>query len=55
MSMQRRLGKLSYMSKSHNIIYEGILYPLNVTDEMVHWPEIQVRKRDMGAGVNAKV
>ncbi|KAJ3697449.1 hypothetical protein LUZ61_001154 [Rhynchospora tenuis] len=52
--IERRLGKWNYMSKSHNIFYEGILYPLNVTDEMAHWPEMQVRNRRWVAVAEAR-
>ncbi|XP_072992315.1 nudix hydrolase 17, mitochondrial-like [Typha latifolia] len=44
-NIERRLGKWKYKSRSHDTIYEGILFPLNVTEELVHWPEMEVRNR----------
>lgn len=42
---QRKLGKWRYKSKSHDAFYEGIMFPLNVTEELVRWPEMDVRER----------
>lgn len=41
----RRLGKWRYASKTQHAIHEGIMFPLNVTEELVLWPEMGVRER----------
>ncbi|KAJ0974936.1 hypothetical protein J5N97_016901 [Dioscorea zingiberensis] len=43
--IERKLGKWRYKSKSHDAFYEGIMFPLNVTEELVRWPEMDVRER----------
>lgn len=43
--LQSELGKWSYKSKSQDIMHEGVMFPLNVTEELVRWPEMNVRKR----------
>ncbi|XP_038986089.1 nudix hydrolase 17, mitochondrial-like [Phoenix dactylifera] len=44
-TVERRLGRWKYKSKTHDAFYEGIMFPLNVTDVLVDWPEMDVRKR----------
>ncbi|XP_008812471.1 nudix hydrolase 17, mitochondrial-like [Phoenix dactylifera] len=44
-NIEGSLGKWMYKSRSHDAFYEGIMFPLNVTEELVHWPEMDVRKR----------
>ncbi|KAJ0988642.1 hypothetical protein J5N97_006998 [Dioscorea zingiberensis] len=43
--IEGKLGEWRYKSKSQDIIHEGIMFPLNVTEELVRWPEMDVRKR----------
>ncbi|XP_039124144.1 nudix hydrolase 17, mitochondrial-like [Dioscorea cayenensis subsp. rotundata] len=43
--IESELGKWSYKSKSQDIMHEGVMFPLNVTEELVRWPEMNVRKR----------
>lgn len=43
--LQARLGCWNYISKRYNIVYEGVMYALNVTNELPMWPEMNVRKR----------
>ncbi|KAJ3675639.1 hypothetical protein LUZ60_004681 [Juncus effusus] len=52
--LERRLGKWSYKSKSHGIFYDGILFPLIVTDELTRWPEMQARKRTWVTAADAR-
>ncbi|KAK8967329.1 hypothetical protein KSP40_PGU001403 [Platanthera guangdongensis] len=42
--LERRLGQWKYTS-SIQTVNEGILFPLNVTEELLHWPEMSVRQR----------
>ncbi|XP_072991663.1 nudix hydrolase 18, mitochondrial-like [Typha latifolia] len=44
-NVERRLGKWKYKSRTDDKFHEGIMFPLNVTEELVHWPEMDVRKR----------
>lgn len=44
-NVERRLGKWRYPSKTQQKLHEGIMFPLNVTKELVQWPEMEVRKR----------
>ncbi|KAH0460552.1 hypothetical protein IEQ34_011215 [Dendrobium chrysotoxum] len=43
-NVERRLGTWKYRT-SLQAINEGVMFPLNVTDELLHWPEMSVRKR----------
>ncbi|KAG0485326.1 hypothetical protein HPP92_009405 [Vanilla planifolia] len=43
-NLEHRLGKWKYKS-STQAINEGIMFPLKVTEELVHWPEMSVRHR----------
>ncbi|OAY67527.1 Nudix hydrolase 18, mitochondrial, partial [Ananas comosus] len=42
---RRRLGKWKYKSRRHDSLHEGIMFPMNVTEELVQWPEMDVRER----------
>jgi len=44
-NIERRLGKWRYASKTQHTTNEGIMFPLNVKEELVHWPEMDVRER----------
>ncbi|PKA53553.1 Nudix hydrolase 17, mitochondrial [Apostasia shenzhenica] len=44
-NVERRLGRWSYKSRTHSAINEGIMFPLNVTEELDNWPEMSVRQR----------
>lgn len=39
------LGCWSYKSRRYDQTYEGIMFPLQVTDELHQWPEMASRKR----------
>ncbi|KAG0469885.1 hypothetical protein HPP92_016585 [Vanilla planifolia] len=43
-NVERRLGKWKYKS-SIQAMNEGFMFPLNVTEELVHWPEMSARQR----------
>ncbi|ONK65316.1 uncharacterized protein A4U43_C07F35870 [Asparagus officinalis] len=43
--IERRLGRWRYPSRTQHTINEGIMFPLNVSEELVHWPEMDVRER----------
>jgi diphosphoinositol-polyphosphate diphosphatase len=40
-----KLGSWNYISKRYNILYEGSMFALNVTNELPKWPEMDTRKR----------
>lgn len=44
-NVEGELGNWRYKSKSQDAFHEGIMFPLNVTEELAHWPEMNVRKR----------
>ncbi|KAG0476418.1 hypothetical protein HPP92_013259 [Vanilla planifolia] len=44
-NLEQRLGKWKYASGAHSVINESVMFPLNVTQELVHWPEMGVRNR----------
>ncbi|KAJ6805455.1 nudix hydrolase 18, mitochondrial-like [Iris pallida] len=44
-NVERRLGKWRYQSKTQPVVHEGIMFPLNVTEELARWPEMDVRWR----------
>uniref|UniRef100_A0A453PIB5 Nudix hydrolase domain-containing protein n=2 Tax=Aegilops tauschii TaxID=37682 RepID=A0A453PIB5_AEGTS len=43
--MGKVLGCWHYQSRRYQTTYEGIMYPLRVTDELQQWPEMASRKR----------
>ncbi|XP_020584175.1 nudix hydrolase 18, mitochondrial-like [Phalaenopsis equestris] len=43
--VESKLGKWMYISNRYNVLYEGHMFPLNVTEELSNWPEMEVRKR----------
>ncbi|PKA61322.1 Nudix hydrolase 18, mitochondrial [Apostasia shenzhenica] len=43
--IESKLGRWMYKSNRNNVFYEGIMFPLNVTEELASWPEMEVRKR----------
>ncbi|KAG0490966.1 hypothetical protein HPP92_007829 [Vanilla planifolia] len=43
--LESNLGRWMYKSNRYNVFYEGIMFPLNVTEELAYWPEMEVRKR----------
>ncbi|XP_072953738.1 nudix hydrolase 17, mitochondrial-like [Typha angustifolia] len=43
--VEARLGNWRYRSRRYDQIYEGVMFPLNVTKELLQWPEMAVRKR----------
>lgn len=48
--LQRRLGKWKYKSKTHDAFCEGVMFPLNVTEVLTDWPEMDVRERRWVSG-----
>lgn len=44
-TLQGKLGSYNYISKRYNTVYEGVMYALNVTNELPMWPEMDTRKR----------
>lgn len=44
-NVERRLGKWKYKSKTNDAFHEGIMFPMNVTEVLVDWPEMEVRER----------
>lgn len=44
-NIERMLGKWRYQSKTQAATHEGIMFPLSVTEELVRWPEMDVRER----------
>ncbi|XP_010926116.1 nudix hydrolase 17, mitochondrial [Elaeis guineensis] len=44
-NIERKLGRWKYKSKTYDAFYEGIMFPLNVTEVLVDWPEMDVRAR----------
>ena len=43
--LQDILGKWKYRSKRYGTLYEGFMFPLNVTEELEFWPEMAARER----------
>ncbi|PKA57844.1 Nudix hydrolase 18, mitochondrial [Apostasia shenzhenica] len=43
--IESNLGRWMYKSNRNNVFYEGTMFPLNVTEELACWPEMEVRKR----------
>ncbi|KAJ0981286.1 hypothetical protein J5N97_009541 [Dioscorea zingiberensis] len=39
------LGRWGYKSKRHDIFHEAFMFALNVTEELVQWPEMVSRNR----------
>ncbi|OAY70361.1 Nudix hydrolase 17, mitochondrial [Ananas comosus] len=48
------LGNWKYISRRYKQIYEGIMFPLNVTEELAQWPEMNTRKRQWVTVAEAK-
>ncbi|OAY79288.1 Nudix hydrolase 17, mitochondrial [Ananas comosus] len=42
---QSKLGNWNYTSRRCGLTYEGMMFPLNVTEELGQWPEMHARKR----------
>ncbi|XP_020586132.1 nudix hydrolase 4-like [Phalaenopsis equestris] len=43
--LEGNLGRWLYKSNRNNVFYEGTMFPLNVTEELAYWPEMELRKR----------
>lgn len=52
--VEGNLGKWMYKSNRYNIFYEGVMFPLNVTEELSYWPEMAVRKRRWVSAAEAR-
>ncbi|KAJ0987237.1 hypothetical protein J5N97_005593 [Dioscorea zingiberensis] len=44
-TVEFNLGKWTYKSKRSDISHEGFMFALNVTEELLQWPEMNSRKR----------
>lgn len=44
-NVESQLGRWMYKSNRYNVLYEAIMFPLNVKEELPYWPEMEVRKR----------
>uniref|UniRef100_A0A1D1YAC2 Nudix hydrolase 17, mitochondrial n=1 Tax=Anthurium amnicola TaxID=1678845 RepID=A0A1D1YAC2_9ARAE len=44
-NVERVLGKWRYKSKTQDSYKLGYMFPMNVTEELIHWPEMENRKR----------
>ncbi|XP_074572338.1 nudix hydrolase 17, mitochondrial-like [Curcuma longa] len=44
-NIEKKLGKWRYKSRTYDAYYEGIMFPLNVTEELGDWPEMHTRER----------
>ncbi|CAD5168088.1 unnamed protein product [Musa acuminata subsp. malaccensis] len=53
-SLQRKLGKWKYKSRTYGAVHEGIMFPLNVTEELGDWPEMHTRERKWVTVADAK-
>lgn len=42
---QGKLGKWRYKSRTYDAYHEGIMFPMNVTQELGDWPEMHLRER----------
>ncbi|XP_020090037.1 nudix hydrolase 18, mitochondrial-like isoform X3 [Ananas comosus] len=43
--VESKLGNWNYTSRRCGLTYEGMMFPLNVTEELGQWPEMHARKR----------
>ncbi|XP_074570747.1 nudix hydrolase 17, mitochondrial-like [Curcuma longa] len=53
-NIERKLGAWKYKSRTYDAYYEGIMFPLNVTEELGDWPEMQTRERKWVTVAEAK-
>ncbi|CAL9167516.1 unnamed protein product [Musa hybrid cultivar] len=53
-NVQRKLGKWKYKSRTYGAVHEGIMFPLNVTEELGDWPEMHTRERKWVTVADAK-
>ncbi|KAK7385676.1 hypothetical protein VNO78_31467 [Psophocarpus tetragonolobus] len=44
-TVEGKLGKWSFKSKTHDTFYEGYMFPLLVQEQLDFWPEQNVRQR----------
>ncbi|KAH0452643.1 hypothetical protein IEQ34_019942 [Dendrobium chrysotoxum] len=44
-NLELRLGKWRHKSGAHSVVKESVMFPLHVTEELLHWPEMGVRQR----------
>ncbi|XP_057439880.1 nudix hydrolase 18, mitochondrial-like [Lotus japonicus] len=44
-TVEGKLGKWSFKSKTHDTLYEGYMFPLLVLEQLEIWPEKNVRRR----------
>ncbi|TKY56692.1 Nudix hydrolase 17 [Spatholobus suberectus] len=44
-TVEGKLGKWSFKSKTHDTFYEGYMFPLLVQEQLEFWPEQNVRQR----------
>ncbi|XP_010537505.1 PREDICTED: nudix hydrolase 4 [Tarenaya hassleriana] len=43
--LEEKLGKWQYKSKRQNVIHEGYMFPLLVSQQFESWPEAEIRQR----------
>ncbi|RRT37077.1 hypothetical protein B296_00040480 [Ensete ventricosum] len=44
-NVEGKLGKWRYKSRAYDAYHEGIMFPMNVTQELGDWPEMHLRER----------
>ncbi|KAK8930478.1 hypothetical protein KSP39_PZI016875 [Platanthera zijinensis] len=44
-NLERMLGKWRYESGAQSAVNESVVFPMTVTEELLHWPEMAVRHR----------
>lgn len=44
-TLEETLGRWQYKSKRHNMIHDGYMFPLLVSQQFEQWPESEIRQR----------
>ncbi|CAL9039953.1 unnamed protein product [Musa banksii] len=53
-NVEGKLGKWRYKSRTYDAYHEGIMFPMNVTQELGDWPEMHLRERKWVTVAEAK-
>ncbi|KAJ8492158.1 hypothetical protein OPV22_013879 [Ensete ventricosum] len=53
-NVEGKLGKWRYKSRAYDAYHEGIMFPMNVTQELGDWPEMHLRERKWVTVAEAK-
>ncbi|CAL9150059.1 unnamed protein product [Musa hybrid cultivar] len=53
-NVEGKLGKWRYKSRTYDAYHEGIMFPMNVTQELGDWPEMHLRQRKWVTVAEAK-